>query len=95
MEIPIELSVVMPCLNEEETVGVCVRKAVETLRKTGIQGEIIVADNGSTDGSVEATRAECARVINVKAKQRTTFVPWAIVMKDRLNEYDRICRGLH
>ena len=45
MEIPVELSVVMPCLNEEETVGVCVRKAVETLRKTGIQGEVIVADN--------------------------------------------------
>ena len=68
MEIPVELSVVMPCLNEEETVGVCVRKAVETLRNTGIQGEVIVADNGSTDGSVEAARAEGARVVNVQAK---------------------------
>jgi len=68
MEIPVELSVVMPCLNEVETVGVCVRKAVETLRVTGIQGEVIVADNGSTDGSVEAARAEGARVVNVEAK---------------------------
>jgi glycosyltransferase involved in cell wall biosynthesis len=68
MEIPVELSVVMPCLNEEETVGVCVRKAVETLHKTGIQGEVIVADNGSTDGSVEAAQAEGARVVHVKAK---------------------------
>jgi glycosyltransferase involved in cell wall biosynthesis len=68
MEIPVELSVVMPCLNEEETVGVCVRKAVETLRKTGIQGEVIVADNGSIDGSVEIARAEGARVVDVQAK---------------------------
>jgi glycosyltransferase involved in cell wall biosynthesis len=68
MEIPVELSVVMPCLNEEETVGVCVRKAVDTLRKADIQGEVIVADNGSTDGSVEAAQAEGARVVHVKAK---------------------------
>jgi glycosyltransferase involved in cell wall biosynthesis len=68
MEIPVELSVVMPCLNEEETVGVCVRKAVETLRLAGIQGEVIVADNGSTDGSVEIARREGARVVDVQAK---------------------------
>ncbi len=43
----IELSVVLPCLNEVETVGVCVRKALATLRESGISGEVIVADNGS------------------------------------------------
>ena len=68
MEAPIELSVVMPCLNERETVGVCVRKAVEALRIAGIPGEVIVADNGSTDGSVEIAEVEGARVVHVSAK---------------------------
>ena len=68
METFVELSVVMPCLNEGETVGVCVRNATETLRMAGISGEVIVADNGSTDDSAEAARAEGARVINVAAK---------------------------
>lgn len=60
-----ELSVVMPCLNEHETVGTCVRKALKTLREAGINGEVIVADNGSTDGSIELARSEGARVVNV------------------------------
>jgi glycosyltransferase involved in cell wall biosynthesis len=64
----IELSVVMPCLNERETVGVCVRKAMATLQQAGISGEVIVADNGSTDGSVEIAQAEGARVVNVAEK---------------------------
>jgi glycosyltransferase involved in cell wall biosynthesis len=68
MEPLVELSVVMPCLNEEETVGVCVRKATETLRMAGISGEVIVADNGSTDNSAEVARAEGARVVSVTAK---------------------------
>ena len=65
---PIELSVVMPCLNERETVGVCVRKAMAALQDAGISGEVIVADNGSTDGSVEIARAEGARVVNIEEK---------------------------
>jgi len=64
----LELSVVMPCLNEHETVGVCVRKALATLREAGISGEVIVADNGSTDGSIEIAQAEGARVVNVADK---------------------------
>jgi glycosyltransferase involved in cell wall biosynthesis len=64
----VELSIVMPCLNEGETVGVCVRKAVVTLRDAGITGEVIVADNGSTDGSVELAQAEGARVVNIDQK---------------------------
>jgi glycosyltransferase involved in cell wall biosynthesis len=64
----IELSVVMPCLNERETVGVCVRKALATLRAAGISGEVIVADNGSTDGSAEIALAEGARVVSVAEK---------------------------
>jgi glycosyltransferase involved in cell wall biosynthesis len=64
----VELSVVMPCLNERETVGVCVRKAMAALQEAGIQGEVIVADNGSTDGSVELAMAEGARVVHVQEK---------------------------
>jgi len=56
---------VMPCLNERETVGVCVRKAMATLREAGIAGEVIVADNGSTDGSVEIAWAEGAQIVRV------------------------------
>jgi glycosyltransferase involved in cell wall biosynthesis len=64
----VELSVVMPCLNEQETVGTCVRKALATLRAAGIPGEVIVADNGSTDGSIEIAQAEGARVVKVAEK---------------------------
>ncbi len=60
-----EVSVVLPCLNERETVGICVAKAVTALRDAGIQGEVIVADNGSTDGSVELAQAAGARVVPV------------------------------
>lgn len=48
----IEVSVVMPCLNEEETLGICIEKAQSTLKSLGIVGEVIIADNGSTDDSV-------------------------------------------
>ena len=51
-----EISVVMPCLNEARTVGRCVDKAREALRRAEIKGEVIVADNGSTDGSPEIAR---------------------------------------
>lgn len=64
----IELSVVMPCLNERLTVGSCVHAALGTLRAAGIAGEVIVADNGSTDGSPEIAAAEGARVVSVAAK---------------------------
>jgi glycosyltransferase involved in cell wall biosynthesis len=63
-----QLSIVMPCLNEHETVGICVEKAVRTLREHGIDGEVIVADNGSTDGSIEIATTGGARVVNVPTK---------------------------
>jgi glycosyltransferase involved in cell wall biosynthesis len=64
-EQPPELSIVFPCLNEAETVGTCVRKAIAALRKHGLHGEVIVADNGSSDGSVHIAGAEGARVVEV------------------------------
>ena len=60
----VDISVVMPCLNEEDSVGICVQKAWEGIRKTGRTGEVIVADNGSTDGSVEVARAAGARIVH-------------------------------
>ncbi len=64
----IELSIVLPCLNEELTVGVCVSKAVGFLKKHKIDGEVIVADNGSTDRSIEIATKKGARVAHIEQK---------------------------
>jgi glycosyltransferase involved in cell wall biosynthesis len=61
----LELSVVMPCLNEAATVGICVKKAMDALERHSIRGEVIVADNGSTDGSQQIARDCGARVVPV------------------------------
>jgi hypothetical protein len=61
----LEVSVVMPCLNEHETVGICVQKALDALARSGLAGEVVVADNGSTDGSIEIARSLGARVVAV------------------------------
>jgi hypothetical protein len=62
------VSVVMPCLNEAETVATCVCKAQATLQTSGIAGEVIVADNGSSDGSQQIAAASGARVIQVERR---------------------------
>ena len=64
----IELSVVMPCLNEAETLGSCIDKAKQAIAEHGIAAEIIVADNGSTDGSQELAESMGARVVNVESR---------------------------
>jgi glycosyltransferase involved in cell wall biosynthesis len=63
-----ELSVVIPCLNEAETVGACVEKALRAFREHHIAGEVVLADNGSTDGSPEIAAGLGARVVRVSAK---------------------------
>ncbi|GII77924.1 dolichol-P-glucose synthetase [Sphaerisporangium rufum] len=63
-----ELTVVMPCLNEAETVETCVRKALACMAEHGIEGEVVIADNGSTDGSQQLARDAGARVVHVDAK---------------------------
>lgn len=63
-----ELSIVMPCLNEVRTLPVCIQKARRFLDKHGIVGEIVVADNGSTDGSVETAERLGARVVRVPVR---------------------------
>ena len=64
----LELSVVMPCLNEAETLATCIRKAQRSLDDLGINGEVVVADNGSTDGSQSIAAELGARVVPVEAK---------------------------
>jgi hypothetical protein len=61
----VELSIVMPCLNEAETVALCVQKALAFLLVHAVRGEVIVADNGSSDGSQALAKAAGARVIDV------------------------------
>ncbi|MFI4891525.1 MAG: glycosyltransferase family 2 protein [Steroidobacterales bacterium] len=63
-----ELTILMPCLNEALTVGTCVRKGVAYLQDNGINGEVLVADNGSTDGSPALAAAAGARVIHIEKK---------------------------
>lgn len=63
-----ELSIVLPCLNEELTVGTCVKKAADFLKKYKIDGEVIVADNGSTDHSIEIAKKYGARVVHIEQK---------------------------
>jgi glycosyltransferase involved in cell wall biosynthesis len=63
-----EVSVVIPCLNEAETVGTCVRKALESMSAAGIEGEVVVSDNGSTDGSDRVAREAGARVVDAPLK---------------------------
>lgn len=62
---PPELTVLMPCLNEARTVGRCIQKALDYLREAGVAGEIVVADNGSVDGSQHIARNLGARVVDV------------------------------
>lgn len=64
----IDFTILMPCLNEAETLGVCIRKAKNFLSENRIEGEILIADNGSTDNSVEIAKSEGARLVHVKEK---------------------------
>jgi glycosyltransferase involved in cell wall biosynthesis len=67
-EYTLELSILMPCLNEAETLEICIQKALRSLRELDIAGEVIIADNGSTDGSQDIATRMGARVVPVAAK---------------------------
>jgi hypothetical protein len=64
----LDLTILMPCLNEAETLAICVRQAAQAIHDAGVTGEVLVADNGSVDGSLEIAAAEGARVVNVSTR---------------------------
>lgn len=64
----IDISVVMPCLNEIKTLPICIKKAMDSFKRLGLSGEVVVADNGSSDGSVELARSLGARVVHETEK---------------------------
>ena len=64
----LDLTILMPCLNEAETLAFCVRQAVQAIKDSNLTGEVVVADNGSTDGSQAIAEAEGARVVNVPVR---------------------------
>lgn len=91
-----EVSVVMPCLNEEASVGLCVEKALATMAGLGISGEVVVVDNGSTDHSIEVAKNAGARVVfqpvrgygSAYLKGISEAAGQFIVMGDADNTYD-------
>ncbi|MBB3897883.1 glycosyltransferase family 2 protein [Roseococcus suduntuyensis] len=92
----LELTILMPCLNEAETLALCIREAQDFLARSGIAGEVLIADNGSTDGSQEIAQRLGARVVPITergygaalrggiAAARGRFV----IMGDSDNSYD-------
>ena len=68
MSNPVELTIVIPCLNEAETLPACIDKARRGLQAAGVAGEILVADNGSTDGSAAVAEKAGARIVLVREK---------------------------
>lgn len=93
----------MPCLNEAETLGICIDKAQSWLRKNNVSGEIVIGDNGSTDGSQKIAEAKGARVIAVPSKGYGSALMGAIeasngkyvIMGDSDDSYDFENLNLH
>lgn len=63
-----ELTVLMPCLNEAETIAICINKAMGFLKENNVDGEVLISDNGSTDGSIEIAESLGARVVHAKTR---------------------------
>ena len=86
----------MPCLNEAETLETCIRKALCWLENSGTKGEVVVADNGSTDGSQQIARKNGARVVDVPVRGYGSALYYGsmaadgdfIIMGDSDNSYD-------
>ena len=90
-----EISVVMPCLNEADTLGTCIEKAQRAAAEAGIDAEIVVADNGSSDASAEIARRLGARVVPVAEPGYGSAMPLRSVSRRHTNRLDmpkeRLC----
>jgi hypothetical protein len=92
----LELSVVIPCLNEAMTIAPCVREALEAMRAHDIAGEVVVSDNGSTDGSIEIATEAGARVVSCPTRGYGAALEWGfrhargrfVLMGDGDQSYD-------
>ncbi len=92
----VELTIVMPCLNEAETLEKCIVKARAYIQRAGIEGEIVIGDNGSTDGSQEIARKAGARVVDVPRRGYGAAIMGAVeaakgkyvIMGDSDDSYD-------
>ena len=92
----VELTIVMPCLNEAETLARCIGKAMRFLEESGVAGEIVIGDNGSTDGSIEIAERHGARVVDVPIRGYGAAVYHAalaakglyVIMGDADDSYD-------
>jgi glycosyltransferase involved in cell wall biosynthesis len=93
---PCELTIVMPCLNEAETLETCILKAKRFLETSGVDGEVLIGDNGSTDGSQQIARNNGARVVDVPIRGYGAALHFAtlaargryIIMGDSDDSYD-------
>lgn len=96
MEKQLELTIVMPCLNEAETLKTCIDKAMKYLNDNNVAGEVVIGDNGSTDGSQEIARSCGARVVDIPRKGYGSALMGAIlaakgkyvIMGDSDDSYD-------
>ena len=92
----LELSVVIPCLNEAQTIEVCIKRALDAMAAHGIRGEVVVSDNGSTDGSIEISTRAGARVVSCPTRGYGAALQWGfrhalgryVVMGDADQSYD-------
>jgi glycosyltransferase involved in cell wall biosynthesis len=64
----LDLTILMPCLNEADTLATCIKKGLKSLADLGLRGEVLIADNGSTDGSIEIAKKLGARVVSIPRK---------------------------
>lgn len=86
-----ERSILMPCLNEAETLAVCIRKAQKFLADSGVVGEVLIADNGSDDGSQAIAAQEKARVVDAPEKGYGAALltgKWSILLPQFLESPD-------
>jgi glycosyltransferase involved in cell wall biosynthesis len=81
-----EISIIMPCLNEAETISICIQKALRFLDEAEITGEIVIGDNGSIDGSQELALAAGARVVDVKTRGYGAAIHGSVI-----NSYSKYC----